>query len=137
MHIIRTLITRGRFLAELYLCDKDPTAIKVALATLQQLVHRNPDSFAPSLRDLILAGTLFEQIPQDVTQLDASSIITLAGVNLVIASPDCQPFNVAGNQHGFEDLRSSSFSHCLRVIRSIHDLTQQPLTYVVENVPGA
>ncbi len=71
-----------------------------------------------------------------MTKLDASSIVTLAGVNLVIASPDCQPFSVPGNQHGFEDLRSSSFSHCLRVIRSIHDLTQQPLTYVVENVPG-
>ena len=56
---------------------------------------------------------------------------------MVVASPDCQPFGTAGNQQGFQDLRSSSFSHCLRVIRSIHDLTLQPLTYVVENVPGA
>ena len=131
MHIIRTLVSRGRFFAKLYLCDKDSTARKVALATLQQLVHGNPDSFAPSLRGLIVEVTLFEQIPQDVTLLDAASIITLVGVNLVIASPDCQPFSTAGNQLGFQDLRSSSFSHCLRAIRSIHDLTLQPLTYVV------
>ena len=60
MHIIRTLVSRGRFLAELYLCDKDPSARKVALATLQKIVHGSPDSFAPSLRVLILQGTLFE-----------------------------------------------------------------------------
>ncbi len=86
---------------------------------------------------IIQFGRLFDQIPQDVTQVDAASIIELAGVNLVVASPDCQPFSSAGNQQGFRDLRSSSFSHCRRVIGSIHYLTHQPLTYVVENVPGA
>jgi hypothetical protein len=35
MHIVRSLVSRGRFFAELYLCDKDPTARKVALSTLQ------------------------------------------------------------------------------------------------------
>ena len=35
MHIVRSLVFRGRFFAELYLCDKDPTARKVALTTLQ------------------------------------------------------------------------------------------------------
>ncbi len=53
MHVIRSIISRGRFFAELYLCDKDPTARKVALSTLQQLVNNNPDSFAPSFRLII------------------------------------------------------------------------------------
>ena len=97
MHIIRSLVSRGRFFAELYLCDKDPTARKVALSTLQQLVNGNPDSFASSLRPIIQSGRLFDQIPQDVTQIDAPSIIELAGVNLILASPDCQPFSSAGN----------------------------------------
>ena len=55
----------------------------------------------------------------------------------MVASPDCQPFSAARNQQGFSDLRSSSFHHCLRVIKSIHDLTRQPVNYVVENVLGA
>ena len=63
MHIVRSLVSRGRFFAELYLCDKDPTARKVALATLQQLANSNPDSFAPSLRAIIQSGRLFDQIP--------------------------------------------------------------------------
>ena len=74
MHIVRSLVSRGRFFAELYLCDKDPTARKVALATLQQLADSNPDSFAPSLRAIIQSGRLFAQIPQDVTKIDATSI---------------------------------------------------------------
>ena len=38
---------------------------------------------------------------------------------------------------GFDDVRSSSFLHCLRIIKVIHDLTSQPITYVLENVPRA
>ncbi len=98
MHINRSLVFRGRFFAELYLCDKDPTARKVAMSTLQQLVNNNPDSFAPSFRSIIQSSRLFDQIPQDVTQIDAPSIIELARVNLIVASPDCQPFSSAGNQ---------------------------------------
>ena len=137
VHLIRSLVLRGRYLAELYLSDKDPIARKVALATLQQIAASYPASFAPELRASIQTGTLFNSIPQDVTQIDPSSIITLARVNLVIASPDCQPFSAAGNQQVFSDLRSSSFHHCLRVIKAIHTLTSQPITYVIENVPGA
>jgi hypothetical protein len=109
----------------------------VALSTLQQLVSLFPASFSDSVRSCIVSGTLFDLIPQDVTLIDNPAIITLAGVNLILASPDCQPFSFAGNQNGFSDSRSASFRHCLRIIRSIYDLTLQPVTYVVENVPGA
>ena len=136
VHLIRSLVLRGRYLAELYLYDKDSIARKVALATLQQIAASHPASFAPELRASILSGNLFNSIPQNVTQIDPSNIITLAGVNLVIATPDCQPFSAAGNQQGFSDPRSSSFHHCLRVIKAIHSLTSQPITYVIENVPG-
>jgi hypothetical protein len=69
--------------------------------------------------------------------VDSADVITLVGVNLVIASPDCHPFKAAGKQLGFEDTRSSSFVHCLRIVWEIYNMVHQPLTYVVENVPGA
>ena len=35
VHLIRLLVHRGKFFAELYLCDKDPVARQVALASLR------------------------------------------------------------------------------------------------------
>lgn len=109
----------------------------MALAALHQLVSRHLECFSSHLRQSILSGQIFENISQDVKLVDAANIITLSGVNLVVATPDSQPFNTAGKQLGFKDSRSSSFYHCLRIIREIHNLARQPLTYVVENVPRA
>ena len=61
----------------------------------------------------------------------------LAFVNRVVASSDCQPFSMAGNQLGFKDAKSTSFYHCLRVIKELHHLTRMPLAYVLENILGA
>ena len=88
-------------MAEIYLCDKDPVARKVALANLQRMVFDHPDSFSKPLRADILAGRILDLIPQDVSQIDQSHIVQLASVNFVVASPDCQPFSLAGNQLGF------------------------------------
>ena len=107
-------------MAEIYLCDKDPVARKVALTSLQNMVFDHPDSFCKPLRVDILAGRLYDPIPQDVTQIDKSHILRLAYVNLVVASPDCQPFSMAGNQLGFKNARSTSFYHCLRIIKELH-----------------
>jgi hypothetical protein len=137
IQILKSLVDRGRFIAEIYLCDKDSLARKMALDSLQQLATANPNNFSPYLREDISSGRIYELIPQDVTLLDSGEIIKLSGVNLVVASPDCQPFSSAGNQLGFKDERSSSFYHCLRIIQGIYDLTRQPLTFFVENVPGA
>ena len=137
MQIVRSFVERGKVIAEVYLCDKDPVARKVALASMQKMVSDHPDSFSKPLRADILAGRLYDPIPQDVTQIDQSHILRLASVNLVVASPDCQPFSMAGNQLGFKDPRATSFYHYLRIIRALHDLTPMPLAYVVENVLGA
>ena len=42
VHLIKSLVLRGRYLAELYLCDKDPIARNVALATLEQIAASYP-----------------------------------------------------------------------------------------------
>ena len=76
-------------MAEIYLCDKDTVARKVALTSLQKMVFDHPDNFSPPLRADILAGRLYDPIPQDVTQIDQTHILRLASVNLVVASPDC------------------------------------------------
>ena len=44
---------------------------------------------------------------------------------------------MAGNQLGFKDARSTSFYHCLRIIKALYTLTRMPLANVVENVPVA
>ena len=87
--ILRSLVHQGRFIAEIYLCDRDPLARRMALAALQQLVVDYPSNFSSYLREDINSGQIFEHIPQDVTLVDSSSVITLSGVNLVIANPDC------------------------------------------------
>ena len=38
LQIVRSFIERGKVLAEIYLCDKDPVARKVALAIMQKMV---------------------------------------------------------------------------------------------------
>ena len=135
--IIRSFVERGKVMAKIYLCDRDPIARKVALASLQKMVFDHPDNFNKPLRADILSGRLYDFIPQDVAQIDKSHIVLLASVNLVVASPDCQPFSMAGNQLGFKDARSTSFDHCPRVIKELHHLTRMPLADVVENVLGA
>jgi hypothetical protein len=137
MEIIRSLVLGGRYFAEMYLCDLDPLARRVALDALQQMVSRHPKNFSAPLRQDIKSGRVFEIISQDVRKLNTADVITLSGVNLVIASPDCQPFSAAGKQLGFEDMRSLSFVHCLRIIWEIFNMVHQPITYVIENVPGA
>jgi hypothetical protein len=137
MHVIRSLVDEGRYFAEIYLCDMDPLARHVALDSLQRLATEHPENFSAPLRQDIKSGKIFEYIPQDVRMVDSADVITLVGVNLVIASPDCHPFKAAGKQLGFEDTRSSSFVHCLRIVWEIYNMVHQPLTYVVENVPGA
>lgn len=89
MHIIRCLVNRGRYIAEIYLCDKDPLARRVALEALQQLVWRSPGRLSSHLSHDILSGRILDHIPQDVKLVDSASIITLFGVNMVIASPGC------------------------------------------------
>ena len=101
------------------------------------MVFDHPEGISKPLRADILSGRIYDPIPQDVTQIDQSHIVLLALVNLVVASPDCQPFSMVGNQLGFKDARSTSFFHCLRIIKALHTLTRMPLAYVVENVPGA
>ena len=64
MHLIRSLVLRGRHFAELYLCDKDPVARKVALATLQQMVTSYPRNFSSAVRTLIQSNKLFDRIPK-------------------------------------------------------------------------
>ena len=98
MQIVRSFVERGKMIAEIYLCDKDPLARKVALTNIQKTVFDHPDNLSPPLRADILAGRLYDPIPQDVTLIDQSRILWLASVNLVVAIPDCQPFSMASNQ---------------------------------------
>jgi hypothetical protein len=50
MEIIRSLVLGGRYFAEMYLCDLDPLARRVALDALQQMVSRHPKNFSAPLR---------------------------------------------------------------------------------------
>lgn len=94
--ILRSLIDKGHFIANVYLCDKDPLARRMVLATLQQLVDEYPSNFSDYLRKDIISGHIFNHIPQDVTLSDSTSIITLSGVNLGIANPNYQLLSSAG-----------------------------------------
>lgn len=44
--ILLSLVNQGRFIAEVYVCDKDPLARRMALAALQQLVADYPSNFS-------------------------------------------------------------------------------------------
>lgn len=101
------------------------------------MVWKSQNNFSSHLGQDILSGRIFEHVPQDVKLVDSAAIIALSGVSMVVASPDCQPFSSAANQLGFKDNMAASFLHCLRIVKEIHSLADQPLHYVIENVPGA
>ena len=92
MHLVKSPVLRGRYFAELYLRDKDPMARKVAVASIQQIIRSYPASFSPTVRDSVQAGVLFDLIPQDVTQIDASSILRTGKRTDILNIPDARFF---------------------------------------------
>ena len=58
-------------------------------------------------------------------------------MDLVVATPPCQPFSRAGTGAGWKSIRSQAFIACINLIRELYDDQVGNLTYVIENVPGA
>lgn len=124
MHVKWSLLTRGRYFTDNYLCDKDPITCRVSLAAfqhtflirqfLQACLRRN--SLWKAFRSYPIGRRLDRPVPSG------------QDVNLVVQSLDYQPLSMAGNQLFFKDTRSSSFHHSLHVIRQLHELTRSPLS---------
>ena len=109
----------------------------MAQSQLIRIADQYDDRFSPLLKADIYEGLIFGKIPQDITRFKEEDYITLSDVNLVVATPDCQPFSMAGPQQGFLDPRSSSFVECLSIIFRLSEEGERPLNYLIENVPGA
>ena len=77
----------------------------------------------------------FVRLPYDVRKITPRMLNALPRVNLAISGSPCQGFSVAGEQRGWEDNRSLVFPVVIRMMAHLH--RRGPLTYILENVPGA
>jgi DNA (cytosine-5)-methyltransferase 1 len=83
----------------------------------------------PTLKGRLLSEPL-EAIPTE-RLLDVAGL-GVGEVGLVFGGPPCQPFCVAGPRLGMKDPRAGAVEQFCRVVREA-----QPLTFCLENVPGA
>ncbi len=70
----------------------------------------------------------------DLSEASGRDLLRLAGiesVDLVSGGPPCQPFSIAGKQHGLEDRRGNLIFEFLRLIEEL-----APRAVVFENVPN-
>ena len=137
LHMIETLAAHGRYFDQIYLCDNDDIARMSAIHEIQRIAQTYDEQFSPLLKADIYEGLVFHRLPQDITKFAADDFVTLSEVNFVMATPDCQPFSMAGNRLGFADPRSTSFVASLNIIFRLSSDATRPLNYVIENVPGA
>lgn len=88
-------------------------------------------NYCEILKDKSRAYSILHNIPEsknlwDVTNIDTSK---LDDFDLLIYSPPCQSFSIAGKMQGIEDLRGTLFYNALEVIRD-----KKPKYCVMENV---
>ena len=139
VQFIEEMAAFGRYFEDIYLCDKDPAARAGAHLELLRLVRLYPQNFGRSLKAAIRGGptTFYTRVPMDITAFTEDDFETLRECNLILATPDCQPFSLAGRRLGFQDPRAVSFTASLEIIFRLSNYGSRALNYVIENVPGA
>ena len=130
--IISALADTGRTLGRISLCEQDPSVRMVAARELLRLHRRYPQAIPLSAID-----QSHDSLPQDVTQITAEHIGLLPPVDLIVATPDCQPFSTAGERKGFDDPRAASMMACTEVINTVYQNQRTYANWIIENVPGA
>lgn len=65
---------------------------------------------------------------KDIREVDANEV---PKVDLLVGGFPCQPFSVAGLQHGFDGKDGDLFYQCVRFIKKV-----EPKVFMLENVPG-
>ena len=76
-------------------------------------------------------------VPQDVATLTAASFKGMPNVDVIFATPPCQPFSIAGSIHGWNSPESLPFKCCVNLIMGLFESQGQPIAYFIENVPNA
>jgi len=101
--VFEALACAGLTLQQITLVEQDPLVRVVASAELQWIHHLHPQHIPMTA----INGT-FSSLPQDVTAITSHHLQHTLPVDLVVATPDCQPFSIAGTRHGFNDPRAAS-----------------------------
>ncbi len=114
-------------------CDTSWSARTVAAARLQTFCAQYPQQL--TIDAVAEAFTL----PQDVSLLDASSLVRSTGRQhlqwLVVAGWECQDLSAAGRCQGLAGSRSKTFYDVVRIIGALQQLqVELPPAYLVENV---
>lgn len=117
----------------LYL-DTNPTARKIALERIKQLMALYPTLLTPDA----VQGAF--DLPQDIRQLTTQHLVA-AGAReqqhpwLVVAGWPCQDLSMAGKAAGLQGERSSLLHELARVIGALQQLQPDlPPAYLIENV---
>eukprot|EP00873_Tetraselmis_striata_P046577 jgi/Tetstr1/466841/TSEL_011299.t1 len=79
----------------------------------------------------------YDRLPtHDVQLLTTDMFAALPRVDLLVATPPCQPFSSAGRNQGLHDQRAKPFYAVCRLVKQLNR-AQSGITYVIENVAGA
>eukprot|EP00873_Tetraselmis_striata_P004193 jgi/Tetstr1/424457/TSEL_014986.t1 len=79
----------------------------------------------------------YDRLPtHDVQLLTTDMFAALPRVDLLVATPPCQPFSSAGRNQGLHNQRAKPFYAVCRLVKQLNR-AQSGVTYVIENVAGA
>ena len=127
---LHALAEAGQKVSHYYLVEVEPGKRKMAQHYANMVKAQFPDSFLPGALDDMF------KLPQDVTELDLTSLRGLPKVDLLCAAWPCQGLSKAncGGGEGLRDHRSGLFWYAHNVLKELR--ARDPnVSYVFENVP--
>ena len=130
--IIDALAAAGQPFLQITLVECDKETQQAAEWELHRLHQKHPLQIP---RSAITAA--HRHLPQDVSHISSTHLGTVPSVDLIVATPDCQPYSAAGKRLGFDDPRSASLIKSAEVVQLLAHQQPDGVNWVFENVPGA
>eukprot|EP00873_Tetraselmis_striata_P014049 jgi/Tetstr1/434313/TSEL_023419.t1 len=129
--VLRGLCEEGHTFSLITLVENDQRVSETAMHELWKLQAEFPNS----LSKRAVKSAAF-RVDCDITELTEDSFNHLPPMDIVVASPPCQPFSAAGKGLGMHDPRAQPFYASCQVIKDLH--RRQPYrSWIIGNVAGA
>eukprot|EP00873_Tetraselmis_striata_P015379 jgi/Tetstr1/435643/TSEL_024543.t1 len=129
--VLRGLCEEGNTFSLITLVENDQRVSETAMHELWKLQAEFPNSLPKRAVKYVAF-----RVDRDITDLTEDSFNHLPPVDIVVASPPCQPFSAAGKGLSLHDPRARPFYASSQAIKDLHR-RQSYLNWVIENYAGA